>query len=260
MQSVAAHQIVENFSAMAHTYDSYAHVQEMASRLLINLIQEKKNSLPVGTAVEIGAGTGLLSVQLPAILTERPLMLVEPSANMVQICQQRMEACAHDNVRYCNLYSEQWYAQEPVALITSSFSLQWCENFCLELSRLAGQLAAGGALAVAVPVSGSFDLWQKICQQEGVPSTLNNLPAIEDIKTVADQLNARLDLQEHFIKDPSVQALQFLRSLRGLGAHTRLSGKPLTAGMLRRLVRRADSLMQKGEGFSFRVAVVWMQK
>lgn len=259
MSLVITRQIVENFSAMAHAYDCYAHVQRIVASRLVDIVQDKKDGLPSGAVVEIGAGTGLLSRQLPSVLGGRRLVLVDPSSSMLSLCRKQMEAFVDVPVTYVNLYSEQWVAEEPIALLVSSFSMQWYEDFCSEVLRLGSQLVPGGALAVAVPVCGSFSLWQELCEQEGVPSTINKLPTIEDLKAIAAGLNAQLSMQEYYVEDPSAQAVQFLRSLKGLGAHTRTSGIPLGAGRLRKILREADRRMKEGERFSFRVAIGWMQ-
>jgi ubiquinone/menaquinone biosynthesis C-methylase UbiE len=79
-----------SFSAHASTYDSVSSVHRMVAQSLIDRIACEKNGIPDGPILEIGCGTGHLSILLQEKFPDRHLTLVDISEQMIEQCRRRL--------------------------------------------------------------------------------------------------------------------------------------------------------------------------
>ena len=71
--------------------------------------------------------------------------------------------------------------------MASSFALQWLKQPLLQLSRWCAALRPGGALVLAVPCSGSFQIWHQAAERAGVPCSALPLPDANDLIAASKQ-------------------------------------------------------------------------
>ncbi|MFM7550117.1 MAG: SAM-dependent methyltransferase, partial [Cyanobacteriota bacterium] len=128
-------------------------------------------------------------------------------------------------------------ALQQAGLLVSSFALQWLEAPARELERWGQALAAGGWLAVAVPVRGSFPQWRRAAEAAGVPCTALELPEASELIQALSAAGLHTSLQQRLrFSRPARSGLATLRHLRDLGAGSSRTA-PLSPAQLRRLLR-----------------------
>ena len=75
--------IVENFSRRAASYDAHAGIQLDAANRLADTIARNKHSLPAGPILEIGCGTGNLTLPLLSLFADRQTYISDLSPTML---------------------------------------------------------------------------------------------------------------------------------------------------------------------------------
>jgi malonyl-CoA O-methyltransferase len=113
-------------------------------------------------------------------------------------------------------------------LIAMSMTLHWLADPLAALARLRGLLDPGGALVFATISGESFPEWREVLAGEHLQSGLIDIPQLPGI-----------------VEEERLQAdagtLFFLRRMQAIGGLTPKEGyAPLSAGALRRAIRRAD--------------------
>jgi trans-aconitate 2-methyltransferase len=104
---------------------------------------------PGGRVVDLGCGTGALTVELHRVLGAASTTGIDASPAMLDEADSR----AGGGVRF-ELGDLDRFAGGPVDVIFANASLQWVGDHPALLRRLAGQLVPGGQLAFQVPANG----------------------------------------------------------------------------------------------------------
>ena len=239
--------VIGRFNRRADAYDGQARLQQGLAWRLAHLVAAQP--LPDGAAADLGAGSGALG---QALLLQKPslaasLRQLDLAAGLLALNPLAANGLLWDLNR--GLPAE----LGDIALLTSSFALQWLERPAERLASWCDALMPAGLLAVAVPTAGSFPEWRQACQRSGVPFTGLALPAVEELVLAAHQ---RLQLHNcrrlRFRGAPCPEGgLALLRQLRSIGA----DGSPapqLSGGQLRRLLHH----WPQGAGASWEVLLL----
>ena len=221
----------QGFGRGAASYEAQARLQQGVAWRLGRLCRDLP--LPAGPCADLGAGSGLLS---RALLAQRPSLPDLPL--QLDLCPELLarNPLAAPTTAPWDLNLGLPPQLRDAGLLLSSFALQWLEDPAAQLAHWAGRLAPGGWLALAVPVTGSFDTWQAAARAASVPCTALPLPCAEVLIEAALRtgLELRQAQQLRFSRAPG-DGLATLRLLRSLGA-TASRQPPLDAGQLRRLL------------------------
>ncbi len=129
--------------------DTYAKFAALRARPLWDLAELIDTAGPIETMVDLGCGSGELTVALADRLDVSDAVGIDSSPNMLEAAAplaragRRFEAgdIAH------------WAGPRPVDLIVANASLQWVSSHRDVLGRWISQLAPGGQLAVQVPAN-----------------------------------------------------------------------------------------------------------
>lgn len=190
---------------MADSYDSLIRravprYAEMTERLMTYLPSDSKRVL------ELGCGTGNLSLKLAERFPHSALTLVDASAEMVGLTRERVEA------RYPALSSAITYVvarfeelELPAGsfdLVTSSISLHHVRDKALLYERISALLADGGRFCFADQMRGdpesnhlvNWEQWLAFCRQSG-NCTAEELTGLVDH---ADAHDHYTPVSEHF--------------------------------------------------------------
>jgi trans-aconitate 2-methyltransferase len=122
-------------------YERFAAERRQPFDDLLGLMQP----VPGGRAVDLGCGTGELTVDLHRHLGAASTLGIDSSAAMLH------QAPAADGVTFEHGDLTTWWAPSPVDVVLANAALQWVGHHEQLLAHLAAQLAPGGQLAVQVP-------------------------------------------------------------------------------------------------------------
>ncbi len=218
--------IAAAFSAQAGSYESVGEVQrEVAMRLarrIGSVARVPRNIL------EIGCGTGFLSVEMARIFPDADLLLSDISPAML--------ACASARVRARGLVLDGEHPQltERFDLIVSSLALQWFGDLQAGLARLAGLLAPGGRLMFATLGADSFKEWRQAHAALGLACGTPEYPGAENFPWPP---GVSRTLEAEPIVHAYADGMSFIRSLKALGAREPVAGyRPLSPGNMRRVL------------------------
>jgi trans-aconitate 2-methyltransferase len=104
---------------------------------------------PAGRVVDLGCGTGLLTVDLHHEIEATETIGVDSSDSMLE----RAGSLNVDGVRFVRGDISEWEPGAPVDVVFSNAALQWLPDHPRLLARLTGMIASGGELAVQVPAN-----------------------------------------------------------------------------------------------------------
>lgn len=230
-------QIADRFGRAAATYHQFATVQKAGARHLIGLTDADWFQLPEGDVLEIGCGTGFLTQELVNRLGERSILATDLSLEMLAFCQSHLCLPSEQNrVLFQQLDGERLpIPEEPYAMIASGFALQWFDRPMQALARWLKAVKPGGWLLISFPTDRSFPEWRQICQQFNLPLTLNPLPNTDALLEKVQTLPVCCFTHEVVSQTIHFDAIDFLRSLKAIGAGLSLTRKQLSIQQLKRL-------------------------
>ncbi len=105
--------------------------------------------VPGGRAVDLGCGTGELTVELHGHLGTAETIGIDDSVTMLE----RARDLDAPGVRFDLGRLEEWAPAAPVDVVFANASLQWVPDHPALLARLVAGLAGGGQLAFQVPAN-----------------------------------------------------------------------------------------------------------
>jgi malonyl-CoA O-methyltransferase len=224
-------QVERCFSRGAGSYQRSAALQAAVATRLARLAKPLAAALPSGPRADLGAGSGLLSRALEHQLTDAPLLRLDACAALLE--QEQPPQPARQRLWDLNQGLPQELA--GAGLLASSFALQWLEQPALQLSHWCAALRPGGALLLAVPCSGSFQIWHQAAARAGVPCTALPLPDAQDLIEAAAGPLALHHRQVLRFSRPNHGARRFLQQIKTIGAQASPAER-LQPGQLRQLI------------------------
>ncbi|QDH13470.1 methyltransferase domain-containing protein [Formicincola oecophyllae] len=222
--------------SQAASYDKHARAQRFAGHELAQQLAAMGAKLE-GAVLELGCGTGLFTEHLlrlpraghplmactdlaPAMLArtrqrfahQAPVDLDMVYAVMDGENPQTPKALAHRASPPLPVEATQWN------LIAANLCGQWFEDWPGSLEVLAGLLAPGGVMAFSMLVEGTFDEWRQACRLSGTPCGVAPYPTLAALQGSwplgGEGVWCPMTFKEQF-----TSGLDFLKSLRALGAH-----------------------------------------
>lgn len=191
------------FGNMAESYDSLIRravprYDEMQRRLVAQLPDTAHRVL------ELGCGTGNLSLALAARWPDASLTLVDASSEMLRLTGARLAAAAarRGGARFVEARFEDLPADAPFDLVTSSISLHHVLDKAALYRRLFGALAPGGRFVFADQLAGGteragalqWEEWLAFCREPGHCTE-------DEIRSLVEHAEAHdhyVPLAEHF--------------------------------------------------------------
>jgi malonyl-CoA O-methyltransferase len=227
--------IARAFSARAAGYDAAATLQRRVAHRLAERI-ETQAAAPPRRILEIGCGTGFLSLRLAQLFPDSDLLLTDIAPPMLRRCRSLLG----EGHRYRVLDGERPDGlDEQFDLIASSLAFQWFTDLRGGLRRLSRLLAPGGRMSFATLGSGTFAEWRQVHLDRGLDCGVQNYPGAQDLpwpEGLSHRVESESALEAH------ATGVDFVRSLKALGAHEPAAGhRPLPPGTFRRLLASLDN-------------------
>lgn len=231
--------IAANFTASAPLYDKFAVLQQRAAQSLTERLIEIKPQVPAGPILEIGCGTGAISIKLAALFPDRQLTLIDLAPGMIEANRSVLMPLLIDTpnrVEWQTCDAENINTRNHYALITSCLTMQWFHDIHGSLSRLCSALIPGGILLCSYLGDQSFPEWRQTANELGLPCTANPLPNSQQFHAAARALGHRTSAQEEMISITYPTVHDFFRSLKKTGTNTPTEASSLNRGQMTRLI------------------------
>ncbi|MEP6858457.1 MAG: methyltransferase domain-containing protein [Gemmatimonadales bacterium] len=164
------------FGSMVESYDSLIHravprYDEMIARLLEYLPRDARRVL------ELGSGTGNLSLRLPESLPRATLTLVDGSEEMIALVRSRIEESSLSTRAECLVarFEELDFPRDSFDLVVSSISLHHVEDKAGLYTRIRSMMSKGGRFCFADQIRGepesnhrlNWERWLDFCREPG---------------------------------------------------------------------------------------------
>ena len=240
-------QVINNFSLRAPSYDDHADVQIKVARQLARDLERATPELVSGPILEIGCGTGSLTLPLLEAFPDRPIMVSDLSSRMLEKCQERIIehfGAIPANVELKLIDGETFEQHDTFASIASSFTLHWLTDFEAAFARLLTSLKPRGNFFFSVPSSQSFPEWRELCLEAGFPFTGNPLPSLDSLTGIGQGYDCDLRQESLTYRYPSL--LEFMRELKAQGASTSASKNRLALNQILQLIGNSKLSNQSG--------------
>lgn len=241
--------VISKFSSRAFAYDQHANVQFQAAQTLAKEIELVSLDLPPGPILELGCGTGYLTLPLLECFVDREVVISDLSAPMLSICRERVQnhiGPIRHGIQLELIDGEMFEKSGYFAAIACSFAFQWFADLEGSLRRLLNSLKPGGALFFSVPSNRSFSEWKELCSQANVPFTRNPLPELSFFSRVAQDSDCDASLRYETLSIAYSSMLVFLRSLKALGAATAINKNRLNFREISRLLNYSNRANPSG--------------
>lgn len=226
--------IKTNFSSAVSYYDNHATLQKVTAERLFEALKPWQYSLPDGSVIEIGAGTGFFTRHLLELYKNRQITISDLSEEMVQYCQRKFGDRDQVKFQVLNAEDTDWSAEE-YALIVGNYVPQWFKDPGKTLSDISNSLKPGGLMLVSFPTKDSFPNWRKYCLDLGLPFTVNNLPDLEKVVINLSMGPVKVDYYEDDTTEVFDNVYTFFKHLKQSGTSTNISGKQLSYKQLKLL-------------------------
>jgi malonyl-CoA O-methyltransferase len=248
-------QLASEFGGAAARYERYAIVQRQCAAELVSLLQE--TTLPEGTILELGCGTGFVTRELIEAFPDRPLEITDLSTEMVSYCRET--APEHPSISFQQRDAEQLTTETLYGAIASGFVVQWFDDVAQSLERLGRSLVPGGVLVASFPTSHSFPEWKQTCEQVDLPFTGNPMPDVDFLCQRLSRYGLECRYHAQWMTTTYDRAIDFFKGLKLIGAGLKRS-PPLTSQQLRQLVQVWDTASSGKIQVSYHIAFLVIQR
>lgn len=213
--------IATRFSRAANSYDTVADVQLAIGGWLLQSIQHQQE---VTSALDIGCGSGALTVQLAERLPIAQVDAIDIAEGMLDLAA---EIHAHPQVSYYVGDAEEIPFEEKVFdLVFSNFVLQWCPNPVQALTEMRRVLCRGGQLVLSLPGEGTLaELAAAWRTADDAPHVHAFVSEDEFADQVAAAGFAHADIIQRTLRVHVPDTLTLMRALKSLGARNLHPGR-----------------------------------
>ncbi len=233
--------IKNSFSRYSKSYDFYAKAQKTGALFLKNEMLEDSGLIKNrGRIVEIGCGTGFLSLELAEIFKGRQLFFSDISYEMVLCCRKKLLNYNFTNHKYFVWDGNNCLKKDFFSIIVSSFTLQWFMDYIKSLQWMYESLVSGGKIFLSFQGPDSFPEWKEAAIESGVGFSGNKMPDPLVIEKFLKTCFSKYEIKEEKIKLKYSSSLDFFKSLKYIGAGFNTADKGYRAGDFLRLLKYWD--------------------
>lgn len=232
--------IIKSFDH-ADSYEQSAKIQKIVVKRLVATLKKLDFDADKPLLIlEIGCGTGLLTQYLLELYPEAKFVITDISSNMVERVKKKF-GNVHHNAQFKVMDGEALELDQSFDLICSSLAFQWFEDFGVSIQRIAEYLNPNGILLCSTLAKESFVEWRDVYSHFNYSCPFHIYPDIEILESYWPSLIGGGFWETENIIDSVQNGLEFIKGLRGIGAHTAPnSHQILSAGQLRKVIDQFD--------------------
>ena len=231
-------QIARHFGAAAPTYDRAARIQaRIAEELAGDIVRFAQPT----RILEFGCGTGNLTRALIGLFPEAHLVATDLAPPMAALTRRRLGASAR--IVCAGMDAElPAFPAAQFDLVCGSLAAQWFANSHQAFAALGALLRPGGVLALTTLGTETFQEWRAAAALLGLRPAIPAYPSLAELDWQRPPGFLVELAREQRLRDEHPSALDFLQSLRSIGADLPADhARPLSAGALRRILRQVDA-------------------
>lgn len=207
--------VASRFGGAAAGYDAVADVQRAVGNWLLQSIQHQ---VDMRAALDVGCGSGAMTVQLAERLPMADIDAIDLSSGMLEFA---VEAHDHPRVSYYEGDAEAIpFEDKSFDVVYSNFVLQWCPEPVRALTEMRRVLHRGGQLVLSVPGEGTLrELAQAWAAVDDAPHVHSFMSEDSFADTVAAAGFAHADILQRTLRAHVPDCHALMRALKNLGAH-----------------------------------------
>ncbi len=226
--------ISQAFSHAAETYDQHAVVQNyVAQRLTARVLNPEKPSL--GTVLEVGCGTGILSHHL--IPHAETYVLTDLSFSLLGKAQEKVRG---DHVFPLIVDGERPCFSASFDVIVSNLVLHWFQDPKGALTRLVACLKPGGKLYITTLGNNTFHEWRTAHTLAEAPCGVMDFISFGQLKGWLPVSGSR-EVEEEWMTTNPAHTLEFLQGLKAMGGRLPHPGhRPLPYKTFKKVMKIHD--------------------
>ena len=231
--------IAHNFSKGVINYLSHSQVQKQCAEKLLKLSQNYAESIPNGSILEIGCGTGFVTQGLIKQFPNHFLDIIDISPEMLKYCANNLQIPEQQKalIQFRQIDGENIQPEKnKYSAIISSFTVQWFEDIVNSLNDVISTLKPQGVLLIAFPNDQSFPEWKRMCDDLSLPFTRNQLPHSAELIQQLSIPPHKIHIFEERITINYNNAADFFRSLKIIGAGCNLKQEKLSVAQMKELI------------------------
>ncbi|EAZ88502.1 methyltransferase domain-containing protein [Crocosphaera chwakensis] len=231
--------IAQNFSKGVANYLFHSQVQKQCADKLLQIAQNYSDSIPKGSILEIGCGTGFVTRGLIEQFPNNFKDIIDISDEMLKYCAKNLQIPEQQKelIQFRTMDGEQIKEDENTyAAIISSFTIQWFQDIINSLNRLINTLQPQGVLLVSFPNNQSFPEWKRMCDDLSLPFTRNQLPNTEELIQKLSIPPHKIYIYEEQVTMTYKNAADFFKSLKIIGAGCNLKQEKLSIPQMKKLI------------------------
>jgi len=220
------------------SYHHNADPETDSAKRLADSLEPWRYSVPPGSILEVGAGTGIFTGHLRRLFPKRALTVSDLSADMLETAASILNHENDETLSFTTFDAEQDEIKDlHYALICGNHVAHQFENPAAALEKLASGLTVDGLMLMNFPGEDSFQEWRSTCVELGIPYTGKPMPGTEPLVIHLSMGPVQVDFYED-------QSTWYFDSFEAFRRHMTSGGLEIEGGE-RRLKEKEIELLNK---------------
>ncbi|OGS23023.1 MAG: hypothetical protein A2252_12710 [Elusimicrobia bacterium RIFOXYA2_FULL_39_19] len=210
--------VKQHFSSIASVYDKFATPQARWGSKLISLLPQK---LDAAAILDIGMGTGNLTIELANVFKQAKIYGCDISSTMIECARKKAGSRAYFDFSESD-FEKMPYKNNFFDIIFSNMSFQWSSDFKATLKEASRVLKKGGKIYFTIPGKKTLKESKTLFENNGLKWQSNhNFTDEETIKSLLKEAGfANTIIETHEEKLKFKDFLTFINWLKLTGSNT----------------------------------------
>ena len=255
--------VENNFSLSVENYHKTANIQKIAAKDLANLFPNE-STIPQGTIIEIGCGTGFISKKILSSFPSSQLIFTDISPKMVAFCKQQLLSLKPKQLQNNNLLFKvadgEFLKEKNISCIISGLSFQWFLDFFSGIKNLFSQIKKDGYFIFSCLTDQTFKEWKFYANKAQVPFSRIPLPSFDEMQNFAKQLDPKATLQKKYYTCSYSHPKDFFSHLKKIGVSTNPNPQKISKEQWGKLFYYWTKDLQKEYTITYEITFIKLKK